>query len=243
MTLLTYSPVPGDYKLDTYQDTCVKQLMIVKQKASGGFQRQKCKNVLEPAVQQPSRSISLFLVNSVGVSRRINRFLSWHEFMCSLSHRLTENRWRQNGGKNIIEIRNLNKTPTDGLLSSREKTHVSVSDNDGYREHVFCLYRSRFVKRREIRIADRGGPIGVLLCHFAPQNASMCPTACKKGTCQEKYTSSMGNVSLNDLFSTKKNKKNKYIHWFMKIAVLIIGKYFYCLSEIRCDYFIYYKNK
>lgn len=32
MTLLTYSPVLEDYKLDTYQDTCVKQLMIVETK-------------------------------------------------------------------------------------------------------------------------------------------------------------------------------------------------------------------
>lgn len=32
MTLLTYSPVREDYKLDTYQDTCVKQLMIVETK-------------------------------------------------------------------------------------------------------------------------------------------------------------------------------------------------------------------
>lgn len=33
MTLLTYSPGLRDYKLDTYQDTCVKQLMILETKA------------------------------------------------------------------------------------------------------------------------------------------------------------------------------------------------------------------
>lgn len=32
MTLLTYSPGRHDYKLDTYQDTCVKQLMAVETK-------------------------------------------------------------------------------------------------------------------------------------------------------------------------------------------------------------------
>lgn len=39
MTLLTYSPVRRDYKLDTYQDTCVKQLMVSGTK-EGGLEEQ-----------------------------------------------------------------------------------------------------------------------------------------------------------------------------------------------------------
>lgn len=70
----------------------------------------------------------------------------------------------------------------DWLLSHREKTHVSVWDNDGYCEHAFCLYRSRLCKTLG-RFVSRGPResvhIGVLLCHFATQNASMCPFACK----------------------------------------------------------------
>lgn len=44
MTLLTYSPVPEDYKLDTYQDTCVKQLMMIVETKDFGCFKNGCRS-------------------------------------------------------------------------------------------------------------------------------------------------------------------------------------------------------